>query len=57
MKRPDPFTQEQRPSTGGAERERQLIALRAASPMRGRAGQHDASDLGLFRAANEPTLL
>ena len=57
MKRPDPFTQEQRPSTGGPERERHIVALRAASPMRGRAGQHDASDLGLFRAANEPRLL
>lgn len=57
MKRPDPFAQEQRSSKSGAERERQILALRAASPMRGRAGQHDASDLGLFRAANEPSLL
>lgn len=43
------------------ERERQELALRAAAPLRGnRHGtmqrQHDASDLALFRAANEPAL-
>lgn len=33
------------------------LALKAGSPLRGRADQHDASELGLFRAANEPGLL
>lgn len=39
------------------ERDRQLVALRAASPLQGRAGQHDASDLALFKAMDEPPLL
>lgn len=39
-----------------AERERLAIALKTASPLRGRAVQHDASDLGLFRAADEQEL-
>lgn len=34
----------------------QLMELRAKSPLRGKAGQHDASDLALFRAADEPSL-
>ena len=38
------------------ERTRQLVALRAASPLMGKAGQHDASDLALFRQADEPRL-
>lgn len=37
------------------------IELRAAAPLRGNRkgpmrGQHDCSDLDLFRVANEPTL-
>lgn len=36
--------------------ERQLVELRSASPLRGKPGQHDASELDLFRAANEPSL-
>ena len=40
-----------------SERTRQLVALRATSPLMGKAGQHDASDLALFRQADEPTLL
>lgn len=45
------------------ERERQLVALRAAAPKRGArawghiAQQHDASALPLFVAVNEPALL
>ncbi len=44
-----------------AERERQLIALRLASPKRAAAGaivadRADAAHLPLFIAANEPTL-
>jgi hypothetical protein len=43
-------------------RERKEVALRLAAPlMQGRAAryrrQHDASDLALFRHANEPGLL
>lgn len=43
------------------DRERQLIRLKLASPMRAPAGrviaaQADAAHLDLFRAANEPTL-
>lgn len=40
-----------------AKDQHQRVALKAASPLRGRTDQHDASDLGLFRAANEPGLL
>lgn len=39
------------------EAARQHVALKAASPLRGRTDQHDASELGLFRAASEPGLL
>lgn len=39
------------------ERARKVAQLRAAAPMRGQPGQHDASDLDLFRVANEPRLL
>jgi hypothetical protein len=43
------------------ERERHEVQLRAAAPLRQRRtgawrAQHDASDLALFRAANEPGL-
>lgn len=44
------------------EKQRQIIALRLASPKRADAGkpvadQHDAAHLPLFVAANEPGLL
>jgi hypothetical protein len=39
------------------QRERQLVALRAKSPMRSTAEQHDASGLSLFAHANEPRLI
>ena len=43
------------------ERQRAELALRAAAPLKGKrngksCAQHDASDLGLFKAANEPSL-
>jgi hypothetical protein len=43
------------------ERQRAELALRAAAPLKGKRtgqsfAQHDASDLGLFKAANEPSL-
>lgn len=40
-----------------AEKEAQLIRLRLASPNRPNTPQHDASELELFRTANEPRLL
>lgn len=44
-------------SAAELERERQLVQLRAVAPLRPvRHRQHDASDLALFRAANEPGL-
>lgn len=39
-----------------AERLQLQLGLRAAAPLRGNFAQHDASDLALFRAANEPQL-
>jgi hypothetical protein len=39
------------------ERDRQIVALRSASPNRSRAPQHDTSDCPLFRAADEPRLI
>lgn len=49
-------------SAGELARERQTVELRAVAPLRAPGGrvierQHDASDLALFRAANEPRLL
>ena len=39
------------------DRERQELQLRSHAPLRRvRVPQHDASDLALFRAANEPRL-
>lgn len=40
-----------------AEKEAQLIRLRLSSPQRPVTPQHDASDLELFRTANEPRLI
>lgn len=39
-----------------AERDRQILSLRFASPARAAASQADAAHLPLFVAANEPTL-
>lgn len=39
-----------------ADAARQRIALKSNSPLRGKTEQHDASDLSLFRAADEPGL-
>lgn len=49
-------------SAAELERDRRVVELRSAAPLRGnRAGamlaQHDASDLALFRAANEPAMI
>lgn len=39
------------------QRARQLMKLRAASPMRSSSPQRDAGDLALFVAGNEPSLI
>ena len=36
--------------------QRQRIALKSNSPLRGKTAQHDAADLSLVRAADEPGL-
>ncbi len=43
-------------ATWGADNQRQRIALKSNSPLRGKTEQHDASDLSLFRAADGPGL-
>jgi hypothetical protein len=42
---------------GMTERERELVRLRLASPVRARADQRDVNDCPLFVAANEPRFL
>lgn len=44
------------PSADQRDRQAQLLTLRSKAPLRSSADQQDASDLGLFKAANEPTL-
>ena len=39
------------------ERQAQELKLRLASPNRPAVGQHDTSELDLFRTANEPRLI
>ena len=48
------FIGDARPAT--TERDRALIQLRAAAPLRRPSGQHDVDGLGLFDAHRSPTL-
>ncbi|HEX8420919.1 MAG TPA: hypothetical protein VF638_13010 [Sphingomonas sp.] len=43
-------------SRGLSDRDRQIIALKAGSPMRPSKHQHHHDDCPLFSAGNEPTL-
>jgi len=47
----------QKGATASVDRERQVIALRCAAPLRRPVPQHDESDLALFGVVDTPRLL